>query len=437
MQNLPAAMNCLPSPTHTPDESEPLAGAKRLTMPLMLNSQIGRLTAEHEQFLSEAFRSFTTAAASLERVYESLSGEVQRLRMQLATANHELSQSLEENRSTRAHLDQILESLPCGVLVVSAEGKISRKNPEAVRLIETAASAASIRELPEHLQNLLHSAYARGECESSLASRMDAQSLAARHAFTAEGASVFILTDITQQKKLEQAEQRFRSQKALAELTTLLAHEIRNPLGSMELFAGLLADSDLNVECSEWVRHLQAGLRTLAATVNNVLHFHSTPELQRAPVDVSELLKWAREFLLPACRQSGLMLTLQSQQQTAAVFGDRHRMEQVLLNLILNSIRATPAGGWVEVSWRRTPDTRAVEITVADTGPGVPNEILTRIFEPGFSTRAGSPGLGLTVCRKIVEQHGGSIRATSAPGCGAKFSISLPVWERSMEVRSQ
>jgi len=102
------------------------------------------------------------------------------------------------------------------------------------------------------------------------------------------------------------------------------------------------------------------------------------------------------------------------------VAADRHGLEQVLLNLVLNAVRALPGGGWVEISGER--DGEAAAIGVADSGLGVAPENVEKIFEAGFSTRAGSPGLGLTVCRKIVEQHGGGMEVA-----GASFTVRLPL----------
>jgi signal transduction histidine kinase len=218
-------------------------------------------------------------------------------------------------------------------------------------------------------------------------------------------------------------------EQAQAELSTVLAHEMRNPLASLELFAGLLKESDLSSECRQWVEHMQAGLRTLGATVNNVLHFYSRPAAARAPLDLGTLLDWAHAFLLPLARQARIVLSLENQLDGIVVQGDRHQLEQVLLNLVLNAVRAVPSGGWVELRGKtvRTRDRSLVELAVADNGPGISAEDLTRIFEPGFSTHPASSGLGLAVCRKIVEQHGGTISAANSSGGGARFTLTFPV----------
>jgi len=391
---------------------------------------------EDERFLLRAFHSFAQAAESLERSYGSLRAEVERLRRELEASNADLARSLAENRAMRLHLDRILEGLPCGVLVTSGEGEISRANPEAARLLGLAdgrtALAASISGLARPVRQLLEQACRReGEQELSLPGENgDTRWLAARHALIADGASpasVFILRDISERKHLEEAQARLRREQALAEMSAMLAHEVRNPLETLELFAGLLAESGLEGERREWVGHLQAGLRTLAATVNNVLHFHSLPEPVRAPVNLGELLDWARDFFQPLARQSHITLSSQNRLQGVLLAADRHRFEQVLLNLVLNAVRAMPGGGWIEIGGHPSRDGRAAVIRVADTGPGISPEHLPRIFEPGFTTRAASPGLGLAVCQKIIQQHGGTIAAASRPGSGATFTLTLPL----------
>jgi signal transduction histidine kinase len=234
--------------------------------------------------------------------------------------------------------------------------------------------------------------------------------------------------------ELEEAQSKLRREQALAEISAVLAHEIRNPLGSMELFTGLLMEAELSPECRDWVERVQAGLRTLAATVNNVLHFHSLPEPERIPVDLGQLLDWARTFFAPLARRSRVVLSFENHVAGVCLSADRHRLEQVILNLVLNALRAMPGGGWIELSGRMIGNGQAILLAVTDTGPGISPEHLSRIFEPGFSTRSGSPGLGLAVCRKIVEQHGGTIEVANLSGRGAKFSMTFPIASKHHEI---
>jgi signal transduction histidine kinase len=408
-----------------------------------------RGAGEKQQFLLEAFRSFADAAVSLEHSYALLRSEVVRLHGELEQSNAGLGRSLEENRRMREHLDRILDGLPCGVLVEECEGAISRLNPEGRRLLAEIAGvnaialdSPSISSVPAGLRDLLDRARSEaGEHEQCFPDGAAGELwLAARHAAVpgqpehkdqgvgGVGVSIFILRDVSDAQRLRREREKLRREQALAEMAAVLAHEVRNPLGSLELFAGLLAGAGLSAECTAWVEQVQAGLRTLAATVNNVLHFHSLPAPERAPIDLGALLDWAGGFLVPMARQARVELCLRNRLRGVWFAADRHRLEQVLLNLVLNALRAMPGGGWVEICGQRSADgDAAAVISISDTGPGIQPEPAEKIFEPGFSTRAGGPGLGLAVSRKIVEQHGGELIAANRAGSGAMFTLTLPL----------
>jgi two-component system sensor histidine kinase FlrB len=402
---------------------------------------------ENQQFLLQAFHSFAEAADSLERSYGMLHSEVARLRGELERSNAGLAKSLEQNRRMREHLDRIVEGLPCGVLVVKSDGAISLVNPEGERLLSATSEVKnldgieSIGSLPGGLRDLFERARsASGEQEHCFPDGCGGESwIAVRHAAVkdsgedesdgGECVSIFILRDVSDAKRMVREREKLGREQTLAEMSAILAHEIRNPLGSLELFAGLLAGAGLSRECRQWVEHVQAGLRTLAATVNNVLHFHSLPAPERVPVDLGQLLDWAGGFLVPMARQARVELCLRNHLHGIWFAADRHRLEQVLLNLVLNALRAMPGGGWVEISGHKVHQGNgaAAAISVSDTGPGVGDGNSSKIFEPGFSTRSGSPGLGLAVCRKIVEQHGGALAAANRAGAGASFTLTLPL----------
>ena len=378
-----------------------------------------------EEFLTRAFASFAGAAASLERSYLRLQGELARLRLELEETNRDLACSLEENHRTRQHLHAILQSLPCGVLVVDHTGTVSLTNPEAERLLNVQPHQMLSSALQEVLQ--------RAEDESSELAwpipGSESQWLALRRAQLRDregGSAIFILQDISGLKRLQQEHEIMRRREALAELSTVLAHEIRNPLGSLELFAGVLAESKLTEEQKTWVEHLQAGLRMLAATVNNVLHFHHPSQPSLAPVDLGELLRSVLEFLHPLAQRAQVQMEIQPGIDGTLVAADRDRLRQVVLNLAFNSFHFLGKGGRLRILGGERERTAWLEI--ADSGPGIARENLERIFEPGFTTRAGGAGLGLAVCKTIMEQHQGSIRASSKPGHGSSFTLELPLW---------
>ena len=396
--------------------------------------------SDAKENLTRAFLTFTQAAGSLERSYTQLQAEVTRLRQELDRANSELERSLEENARVRRYLSRVLDNLPCGVLVVDPGGKVQVANPEARRLMQIPPGwgVGEDTGLPEPIQQLLrdvppNSFFSEREWSSSTtAGNRSIGILRANISEIPEGPSdsIWIVRDVTDQKRLAEEREAARRSLALAEVATVLAHEIRNPLGSMELFTGLLADATAHLpETRQWVMHLQAGLRALSATVNNVLQFHSQPSAPFLPVELDRLVSETIDFLQPLARQRGQQIEFENAVGKVAANADANRLKQVFLNLSLNAFRAMPPGGTLSVrlGWAPQFPQGAAQLDFKDDGRGLPAELLERIYEPGFTTTPGSPGLGLAVSKKVVEQHGGEIRVSSKPNHGATFSIVLPV----------
>jgi two-component system sensor histidine kinase FlrB len=393
-----------------------------------------------EQGLAQAFGTFTQAAGSLERSYTLLQNEVGRLREELSRTNAELDRSLEENARMRAYLAQVLENLPCGVVVAGGkEPRIQVINPEARRLLQLPPGwqATEGADTPEFLEKLL--AQKSGEDRTSTTAG-DAEQFGRRFVGISQsnlvsrngenGDRIWILRDITDEKRLAAEKEASRRSLALAEIATLLAHEIRNPLGSMELFTGLLAEAASNTpETRQWVNHLQAGLRSLSATVNNVLQFHAQAGVQLVPTDMERVLSEVTEFLQPLAKLRGQQVKFENTIGKVLVQADANRLKQVFLNLAMNGFRAMPPGGSLRASMGWAPQFPGglVRIEVHDEGRGIAPELLGRIFDAGFTTTPGSPGLGLTVCQKIVEQHGGEIDVQSKLKEGTRFRIVFPV----------
>jgi signal transduction histidine kinase len=226
---------------------------------------------------------------------------------------------------------------------------------------------------------------------------------------------------------LEQTRQTLRRKQALAEISAMLAHEIRNPLGSMELLTALLEDSSLDAKSREWTDQLRAGVRMLSATVNNVLQFYSPSQQELLPVELGETINLAEKFLRPLADQSGVQVQLSHALDGVFVSADKHGLQQVLLNLALNAFRAMPAGGTLTIQGRLSPAKNRALIDVADAGCGISPQHLISIFEANFTTRKSSPGIGLTVCQEIMARHGGRISVSSRVGEGSTFTLELPV----------
>lgn len=223
---------------------------------------------------------------------------------------------------------------------------------------------------------------------------------------------------------IEERELRLRRE-ALARMSALVAHEVRNPLGCIEMFADLLGSSDLSGEKREWLEQIQSGLRILSASVNNVLEFHSPTSLKLAHIDLLMVLGSLQRFLEPIRQRAGMIFVVEVIGAPLFVLADQQRLMQALLNIVLNAVRFAAEGGMLRISASR--ENEIVMIQFEDRGPGVSAELKEQIFAPGFTTRSGGLGLGMAVAKTIVEQHGGSIHLRSESGRGARFQVRLPL----------
>ena len=372
-----------------------------------------------EPVLADAFAAFTAAAGRLEGSYQQLQSEVARLREELEERNAALGSSLAENERMRVGLSRILEALPSGVIVLESNGEVGFVNPEARRMLgdELPALLPRVGRKPNDEQEFCVGPETKKRwivVRTAEASPRDKHQL------------VLIVRDVTAQREMDREREEARRLLALAEMSTVLAHEIRNPLGSMELLAGLLTQSgELGTEQRQWVEHLQAGVRSLSATVNNVLRVHTLGVPAMAPLQLVPVLRSAVRFVAPLAEQSEIKVWTDLELGNAEINGNPGELQQIFLNLALNSFRHTAAGGQLKVRARVEDKTAVIEFS--DTGAGIAPVNLAKIFETGFSTKTDSPRLGLAVCHKIVQQHGGNISAHSEPGAGATFRMEFPI----------
>ncbi|MGA2651797.1 MAG: ATP-binding protein [Terracidiphilus sp.] len=394
--------------------------------------------------LADAFSEFIAASSQLEASYRDLQQEVAHLGVELAERNTALTRSLADNDRIRAALQQIIDSMPCGVLVLDSDETIVTINPEGRRLLDLGnVRVGSLRELSAVSQVDFASlvagsdleidseaciSYAGGKRWVAIGNRRLSCEPAGQELEdqTPRLKSIWILRDITASKNTERDREAARNAMALAEVSTILAHEIRNPLACMELFAGLIAED--RGDDAPWVSPLRAGIRQLSGTVNNVLNIHCGGNLHLGPVDLVDAMRSGVEFVRPIADQAGVHLSFHSGEDKLMVMGNENLLRQIILNLACNAIRHTPAGGEIEVSTQETSrnGNRSGLVEVTDTGCGMEPQILDRIFEAGFSGSGDTPGLGLAVCKRLMISHGGEIRVSSQVNQGTTFRLEFP-----------
>ena len=232
--------------------------------------------------------------------------------------------------------------------------------------------------------------------------------------------------DVTQLRDYQRKAALSEKLAAVGTLAAGLAHEIRNPLNAAHLQLALLERRakklDPDGRLGDIARTVQAEIDRLSRLVDDFLEFARPAPLRPASVDLVAVAEHVADLERPACAAAGIDLVVVHDGDVSIV-GDREKLTQVLFNLVRNAREAVgEGGGRVQVEVRRRDD--GARIVVRDTGPGIPEDLRSRIFEPFFSTKDGGTGLGMAICHSVVGLHGGDITAHNDGG--AVFEITLP-----------
>jgi signal transduction histidine kinase len=228
--------------------------------------------------------------------------------------------------------------------------------------------------------------------------------------------------------KNEQLERKSRLA-ALGEMAAGMAHEIRNPLGGMQLYASLLM-RDLDPQGSQhsWALKISKGIHNMDLIVNDILTFTQDQDCEKESIHFASLLSNVLDYIHPRITDKHIGIDDTGVDSRLAVRMDGHMMQRVFTNLILNAVEACQENGIVRISAvesHEDPEYR-VRISIADTGEGIPPELMSRIFNPFFTTKDTGTGLGLAIVHRLVECHGGLITVTNNENGGATFTIQLP-----------
>lgn len=203
-----------------------------------------------------------------------------------------------------------------------------------------------------------------------------------------------------------------------------VAHEVRNPLGGMELFAGLLSEKLHSREQElEYLEKIRREINNLKKVVQDFLDYARPEELQREKVNLQRFFAEVLEILAPEAREKGVELDLRSDPDAGFVF-DPQKVRRAVINLIENAINASERGKTVSILAALEKD--GLKIAVMDQGVGIPEADLPHIFEPFFTTRETGSGIGLALVKKVVDGHQGRIEAKSRVGEGTTVEIWIP-----------
>ena len=330
----------------------------------------------------------------------------------------------------RARLAAVLDQMTDGVLIADSQGLIQFANPAAGRLFQT--SNPTHRSITEVIRNhQLVEAWRR--CQQTGQMQSESVELPTRHQFlqlvvipdSHASGSLLLVQDLTRLRRLETVRRDFVSN---------LSHELRTPLASLKALAETLQEGALDdpPAARQFIDQIQIEVDALTQMVNELLELSKIESgrftLDLAPVVACDLIESASKRMQLQAERAGLNLRVECRTDLPKVQIDSQRLEQVLVNLIHNAVKFTRAGG--EIVLLADAVGGSVRFGVCDTGIGIPEDEVSRIFERFYrvdkSRSGGGTGLGLSIAKHIVEAHKGKIWAESREGEGSTFYFTIP-----------
>lgn len=413
---------------------------------------------------ADSYASFTRIINSLQRQYIELKDEFSEQNAQLAETNYKLVDMTRRNLAATEFLNSILTSVSVGIIAVDQDGRITQFNPAASMMLglpEREVLGRHYRDvLPPGVPvdaNALRAAES-GRAVESVEKRLDLTdgtslmvSVSTAILRDDEGRSqgaVEVFHDLTRLKRMEQEITRLTTLAALGEMAATIAHEVRNPLAGIGGFASLLkrdipADDPRNKLCDKII----SGVETLNRIVTTLLNYTRFDEINREEVGYGDFLRKAVEQFCHdnAERLGDVIIRLHPDELSRTETSPRidpMLVRQLIFNLLVNALEACGTSGEVEISYRKLSrqaaterygerlmlahDETVIETIVVDTGAGLDQQHIEKIFSPFFTTKQNGTGLGLAVSWKIAKAHGGDIMAENSPTGGARFTFLLP-----------
>jgi len=386
--------------------------------------------------------------------FNHMAGQLFQQRTALETAHADLRRHFEELADLKSYTDSILDSLTSGIITLDLEGRVVTMNPAAEMLTGLFGPEATSRycsevfsHSPEVVELFMESLASRaGFARTSLRLRrrngtslpIELSTAPLRGAEGKDLGIVGIFRDVTLVHELEAQLRRSDRLAALGTMAAGLAHEIKNPLTSLQTFTRLVSRK-FNDERfrGTFERVVPRELERINGIVERLLELARPGRLSLGPVQMPAVLERVLELYANQIETKQITVLREYAHDLPAIQGDAEQLYQAFLNLTANALEAMGGGGRLtfRTSWTKERDwlrltQRApefgVKVEVEDTGTGIPLQEADKIFNPFFTTKEGGTGLGLALAHKIIEDHGGSITFLSTPGVGTIFRILLP-----------
>ncbi|MDP2790622.1 MAG: ATP-binding protein [Rectinemataceae bacterium] len=339
-------------------------------------------------------------------------------------------------------LEAALQSMFDGIVVCNLDHEPVLINKSAERILRIQAGwgnsplwmAVSDEELKDFFYKSLTSEETilghEFALQSSGGTRIIAISLSALLSDERIAGTIIHIEDITEKRKKETQLRRAESLAALTTLAAGVAHEINNPLGSISIRIQLLekimrAEAPDKAAMTKHLDVVKEEIERLKQIVVDFLFAVRPMDIRLLSENPAPIVEEVAELIQPEAERSGIDVQLLTAKDLPRVLLDKRHIKQALLNLIQNAMAAMVDGGTLTIKTEYVSD--EIRISIADTGTGIPEGLLTKIFEPYFTTKKSGTGLGLTITFKIIKEHSGDISLESKEGTGSIFTIHLPV----------
>jgi len=359
----------------------------------------------------------------------------------------DMQRSMFEARRERTFTTQLLEGMVSAVAAIDEEDRIRSANAAFFRIFPKASIGASVLErfAPDDVMKILDTVTSVRVTKATYHGRLVAQVEETDKAFDVYSAPLAIngdrgqivtLVDATEAAEAERTLRRSESLAAVGQATTQVAHEIRNPLGSIRLGVSMLRDSVTDDDALNTIELVERGIKHLNKLVVDVTQYSRQKELERSEVDLHESLERSLDLVSERILEKNTSVEKSFADGSIVGHWDPYQLRQVFVNVIANAVDASQEGAPVRISTELiVPSADGngqaakvyARVVIADQGRGMDQATRERIFEPFFSTKKRGTGLGLAIVKQIVEQHGGKISVASELGHGSRFSIDLPV----------
>lgn len=380
------------------------------------------------QELREAFAVFNQVSAELTQAYEQLQGKVSSLTAELAVANGELRRQYEEKEALSERLTLLLNALPAGVVALDAGGKVSELNPAARAML---GDGLLDHEWSVVVGRRLEASDTPDEWWLSPIAGQGARRriTIAENLLASSGVRILLLHDVTAAHEMKASLERNQRLAAMGEMAASLAHQLRTPLSAALLYSSNLGKAGLSDEArARFAAKATDQLSRLERLIHDVLMFTRGEEIGRERIGVADLFADAWQSVDPVFRDKDVVLSVEPLAGEFVIVGSRKALVSALVSLLENALQVSQPGAAVVLQGvlAEAGGREAVRLSVSDRGPGIAPDVLERVFEPFFTTRAQGTGLGLAIALGVARAHGGTIEARSTLGQGTEFVLVLP-----------